>query len=315
MLSPRRKDHTKDYRSPVQAADTSGRVTGLGKKPADPLTLRNNARGPFPKGDTVDPNTTGQIMQFRVGTTVTVPYTFDPTRPLRPVVPLVQTGPTRSLILFEGEDQFGRLQTMLATVADGSLLWNEPVTETPHLGDAEVWQIHNATADAHPIHLHLVAFQLISRQRFRADVLPKEMMEGSEGGILRNIRTNGVNNPPAPNEVGWKDTVVMHPGLVTRIIARFDRPGEYVWHCHILSHEDNEMMRPYVVMAGESPMGPSSSNNNDDPVRSWTSYFGWNTNLAAGTTLSASFQLFRDDEVTKAPLNDFWRPRSGEIFD
>lgn len=69
----------------------------------------------------------------------------------------------------------------------------------------------------------------------------------THGGRLQDVRVLGQPKPPAAHEAGWKDTAIMYPGEVTRIIARFDRPGRYVWHCHILSHEDHEMMRPFHV--------------------------------------------------------------------
>jgi hypothetical protein len=74
---------------------------------------------------------------------------------------------------------------------------------------------------------------------------------------MSHIRLLGEPRPPAPNEAGRKDTVRVNPGEVVRIIAKFDRPGQYVWHCHILSHEDHEMMRPYYVGAipGRRPRG------------------------------------------------------------
>jgi len=103
------------------------------------------------------------------------------------------------------------------------------------------WEIVNSTEDAHPIHLHLVPFQVLSRQKLNAD-------QDFETGALDGIRLLGQPKPPAANEAGWKDTVQMFPGEMTRVIARFDRPGEYVWHCHILSHEDHEMMRRFFVL-------------------------------------------------------------------
>lgn len=217
------------------------------------LTVRNNAKSPFPNGDTVNSQTTGQIMQFRVGTTVTTPDLPIPTS-LRaaPIETLSTNLQARRLMLFEGTDDYGRLQPMLGTVNPGSslngtLLWDDPVTENPSLNSTEIWEIYNSTADAHPIHLHLVQFQVLGRQRFGATVVEKEMEMGSSGGILTNIKLRGREALPELNERGWKDTVIMYPGQVTRIIAKFDRPGEYVWHCHILSHEDHEMMRPFVV--------------------------------------------------------------------
>jgi spore coat protein A len=117
--------------------------------------------------------------------------------------------------------------------------WDEPITETPQLGDTEVWQLINLTEDSHPIHLHLVHFQIINRQPFHV----KEYQSSGK------LQFTGPAVPPAPNEKGWKDTVCANPGEVTRIIARFvPFTGEYVWHCHMLEHEDYEMMRPYKII-------------------------------------------------------------------
>jgi spore coat protein A len=209
------------------------------------ITLRNNARAPFPKGEAADPRTVGQIMAFRVTKPLDIssyPLTTLPTnlRPVNgPIVPLGAPVRSRKLLLFEGEDDFGRILPLLGTTEQGGLDWDDEITENPGLHDTEVWEIHNTTVDAHPIHLHEVAFQVLDRQKFRADQAPS--------GALSNIRYLGARRPPAANEVGWKDTVQMLPGEVTRIVARFDLPGEYVWHCHILSHEDHEMMRKYFI--------------------------------------------------------------------
>ncbi|HXX00367.1 MAG TPA: multicopper oxidase domain-containing protein, partial [Candidatus Acidoferrales bacterium] len=118
--------------------------------------------------------------------------------------------------------------------------WDAPVTESPTLDSIEIWELVNTTDDAHPIHLHLVRFQILDRRSF--DV-----------GAYWNTGSLKYRAPavvPDPTEAGWKDTVRADPGMVTRIIARFEGfPGRYVWHCHILEHEDNEMMRPYDVVA------------------------------------------------------------------
>lgn len=110
------------------------------------------------------------------------------------------------------------------------MLWMDQITESVNLGDTEVWEIYNFTMDAHPIHLHLVTFEVISRQDFN--------METGELGTI---------TPANSWETGYKDTVLAFPGQITRIKAKFDMAGRYVWHCHILEHEDNEMMRPYEV--------------------------------------------------------------------
>ena len=207
------------------------------------IVMRNVARSPFPKGGTPNPNTVGQIMAFAVTRPLSAtPKAVLPAALRPPIMPLVQTGPTRRLLLFEGVDEYGRLKPLLGTVADGGLAWTDPITESVKFGDVELWEIFNSTEDAHPIHLHLVSFQIVDRQRFQATQDPAS-------GALSGVRLLGRSRPPEPNELGWKDTAQMMPGEVTRVIARFDRAGEYVWHCHILSHEDHEMMRRYEVTA------------------------------------------------------------------
>ena len=199
---------------------------------------------PVAPEDIADPMTTGVIMQFRVDAPLSsLPdATTAPGTMLRPAIaPLVQNAATRQLVLLEGTDEYGRLKPLLGTVADGGLDWFAPITENPAINDVEVWEVYNATEDAHPIHLHLVAYQILGRQAFEAD-----MDEGS--GALSNIVLLGAPRAPEPNELGWKDTAVMLPGEVTRIIAKFDKIGLYTWHCHILSHEDHEMMRPFEVL-------------------------------------------------------------------
>jgi spore coat protein A len=208
------------------------------------LIIRNDARTPFPDGDeNDDPLTTGQIMKFVVN------QPLDATKPeaklsprLNPIRNLVpqRADNTRQLALFEMEDSYGRLLPQLGTVNDGALRWDDSTTEIIRLGDTEVWEIYNNTMDAHPIHLHLVKFQVLNRQKFTAEV--------DENGAMSDIELVGRAMKPAANERGWKDTVVMMPGEVTRIIATFDKPGTYVWHCHILSHEDHEMMRRLEVV-------------------------------------------------------------------
>ncbi|HEX6849257.1 MAG TPA: multicopper oxidase domain-containing protein, partial [Chitinophagaceae bacterium] len=138
------------------------------------------------------------------------------------------------------EDEYGRLMPILGTVDDGILGFRDPVTENPAMNSTEIWEMYNETMDAHPIHLHLVSMQLISRQKFHARI-------NEENGKPTDIRLIGQPQYPGPDEQGWKDTWVMNPREVTRVIAKFDRPGLYVWHCHILSHEEHDMMRPFFV--------------------------------------------------------------------
>lgn len=210
--------------------------------------------------DPADPQTTGKIMRFDVLPTSNNTYaeaSVTTGTSLRPAItPLVPTGETRNLVLFEGTDEFGRLQPLLGTLDEGSLAWFAPITENPMLDDVEVWEVYNATGDAHPIHLHLVSFQIIDRRPFDGEVEEKDQPQHNGtygvGGKLEasSITFTGPAVGPEDHEKGWKDTAVMYPGEVTRVIAKFDRVGRYVWHCHILSHEDHEMMRPFEVFEG-----------------------------------------------------------------
>jgi len=117
--------------------------------------------------------------------------------------------------------------------------WHDPVTEKPKLGTTEIWALINLTEDSHPIHIHLTRFQILDRRSF----------DDVEYLLHRRLRYTDEPAPPAAGETGWKDTVQAHPKMVTRIIVHFEGySGRYVWHCHILEHEDNEMMRPYDVL-------------------------------------------------------------------
>jgi spore coat protein A, manganese oxidase len=177
------------------------------------------------------------VMQFRVAQsgprdTSALPHS------LRPVPKLEESAAikTRLLSLVEVDDLVQRPMTMLLNNAH----WSMPITENPALDSTEIWSLVNTTDDAHPIHLHLVRFQILDRRRF--DV-------GTYWG-KGEVKYTGPVVPPEPAEAGWKDTVRADPGMVTRIIVRFEGfTGRYVWHCHILEHEDNEMMRPFEVIA------------------------------------------------------------------
>jgi FtsP/CotA-like multicopper oxidase with cupredoxin domain len=130
------------------------------------------------------------------------------------------------------------LGTVDATGNPSPYRFMDAVTENVQLGTTETWEIYNFTADAHPIHIHLVQFEILNRQRLVTDV---------EGITAPPARLVGKPRLPEAWESGRKDTLIVYPGEVARVKARFDLPGEYIWHCHILSHEDNEMMRSYMV--------------------------------------------------------------------
>jgi FtsP/CotA-like multicopper oxidase with cupredoxin domain len=236
-----------------------------------------------------------------------------------PVVPT----PTRlrKVALFEGKDEFGRLQPLLGTAEpatdygsgpaevpqpinwpatpeyqqavfpdgtpsplvgqmEGSIAWHSPTTENPALDSTEEWEVWNVTGDAHPVHLHLVHFQVLGRQEIVWDshtteedkVIPNDTHAAPAGDgtylvTQPTVQHNSVAGDPATYGIGFKimkqtygadvpagdlteyvenapkDMVTALPGQITRIKAEFDKPGRYVWHCHILSHEDHEMMR------------------------------------------------------------------------
>ncbi|HEX3941483.1 MAG TPA: multicopper oxidase domain-containing protein [Acidobacteriaceae bacterium] len=143
---------------------------------------------------------------------------------------------TRRLTLGEQLDMVQRSMGMLLN----NTHWHMPVTEKPVIDTTEIWEFVNLTDDSHPIHLHLVRFQILDRRPF-------DTFDYQDKGV---VRFTGPAQLPDPLESGWKDTVRADPGVITRIIVPFTGfTGRYVWHCHILEHEDNEMMRPYEVVS------------------------------------------------------------------
>ncbi len=329
------------FLAPSERADIIIDFTGLAGRS---FTVTNTAVFPFPSGGPPDPNVDGRVMQFRVNQPLSSrDTTYNPASgaPLRgghnqepAIVQLAdqKTGTlgagvtpqlTRQLVLLEVEGPGGPLMVTLQNsrwtgVHDGT---NIPIpgsapaglgqpyffTEQPQVGATEVWEIANLTQDAHPIHIHLIQFQLINRQNF--DVASYRPVYDSQfpGGTFEGLQPDGtlglINYPagvfipgygppnsyltpnadgaiggipaqspflqgniilPDNNDVGWKDTLKMFPGMVTRIVTRWApidteiggvQPGQnlytfdptvgpgYVWHCHIIDHEDNEMMR------------------------------------------------------------------------
>ena len=143
---------------------------------------------------------------------------------------------TRTITLNEYQDKIGNSMEMLLNRKH----WHEPVTERPRLNTTEIWEFVNLTEDTHPMHLHLVRFQILDRRPF--DTFAYLMQ--------KQLRFTGLAAPPEPNESGWKDVVQCTPGAITRILVRFEGyTGNYLYHCHILEHEANDMMRPFEVIA------------------------------------------------------------------
>jgi bilirubin oxidase len=197
--------------------------------------------------ESADPNTTGQVMKFRVGRLSCPDKTEHPSKLDFPShASLGKVARTRRLSLNEEESHV--LEGVGPSVAnlgildkDGNsvhLMWDDKVTETPKAGEAEVWEFYNFTEDGHPIHLHQVEFQVLNRQYLAAD---------TEGVSLAPPVLQGEPTGPMPWETGRKDTCIMYPGQVTRLKMKFDIPGRFVWHCHIIEHEDHDMMRPIEV--------------------------------------------------------------------
>jgi spore coat protein A len=177
------------------------------------------------------------VMQFRVSSQKVTDTSSLPSA-LRavPKIPESRAVQTRLLTLNEYVNKAGNPVMLLLNAAH----WKMPITEKPVLGSTEIWSLINPTNDSHPIHLHLVRFQILDRQPYVPWLFQTK----------RELRFIGPPEPPDPNEAGWKDTVQAHSKMVTRIIVPFEGfTGRYVWHCHILEHEDNEMMRPYEVIA------------------------------------------------------------------
>jgi spore coat protein A len=145
---------------------------------------------------------------------------------------------TRILTLDEYFDSRGRV---VRSLLNGTR-WSAPVTERPRLGTTEIWALVNLTQDAHPVHLHGVRFQVLDRRAIDVAAFQKN----------RSLVYTGTAKEPSAGESGWKDTVRADPGAVTRIIVPFESfAGLYSWHCHILEHEDNEMMRPFEIVAAD----------------------------------------------------------------
>jgi FtsP/CotA-like multicopper oxidase with cupredoxin domain len=196
-----------------------------------------------------DPASTGQVMQFRVVPAVAADPTTPPEFLVLPALTRLTGGTARRLALMEMASAFtdGPAEARLGVVGKegtpqaGTLIskkWMDPVSENPAVGATEVWEYYNATADAHPMHIHEVAFQVVNRQGLALD---------ENGEVVQPVQLTGSPASPESWENGWKDTVIAYPGQVTRLRLKFVNPGQFVWHCHIVEHEDNEMMRPYRI--------------------------------------------------------------------
>jgi spore coat protein A len=222
----------------VDFADSEGKFFSL---ESDALTVN-------PMEGEVAPAVPPKVLLFKVVKPLSSKDTSSVPGTLIPFEPIVPTSTTRERMLWITEkvrasDDYVEIGLL------GNAHWSDPITEDPRAGSTEIWSFVNATQDVHPIHIHLVHFQVLNRQRFDISTF---LATGK-------VMTYGPPVQPERNErLAVKDTVKAYPGFVTRVIQRFDLPRgsklppgselHYVWHCHILEHEDNDMMRPYKVL-------------------------------------------------------------------
>ncbi len=223
---------------PAERADLLVDFTALEGKT---VTMMNNAQAPYPGWAAMAMHAPrlDELMQFRVvlprkeSKATSKAFNIGMTLPFNRFSE-GDAVKSRDFLLVEHMDQNGRS----LGVRINEKGYDDPVTEIVKLGTLEKWRFINTTEDAHPMHLHLVQFQILHRQGFDAGEFTK--------GILKPV---GPQRPPSPGEEGWKDTAVVSPNDMLTILVRFESyTGRYVFHCHMLEHEDNDMMRPYVVI-------------------------------------------------------------------
>jgi spore coat protein A len=226
--------------APAERADLIVDFTGLEGRA---VMLSNDALSPYPGWTSLRAQhpPLNELMEFRV----TLPLAAAakafsmPSAVSVPRYDSAQAVTSRDFVLTERMDAQGK--SLGVRINDKG--YDDAVTEMPKLNSLEKWRFINMTDDAHPMHLHLVQFQILERQGF-------DMGAFTQG----RLQLVGKPRPPAPNEAGWKDTAVVNPRDVLVVLVRFEGyTGRYVFHCHMLEHEDNDMMRPYEVVAAESP--------------------------------------------------------------
>jgi spore coat protein A, manganese oxidase len=209
------------------------------------FALINDAPAPYARGGEIVPS---DVMLFKVVKPLVGVDDSKVPETLTLFHPLASSDAVRERMLGLTEmDRASDGYTMIGLLDNKR--WDDPITENPKAGSTEIWSFVNATGDVHPIHLHLVQFQILNRQAFDQ---PTYLRTG------KIVLTGSPIAPETNERPAWKDTVRTYSGYITRVIAHFDLPAEvvakpgeefrYVWHCHILEHEDNEMMRPYKIV-------------------------------------------------------------------
>jgi len=214
----------------LEPAERIDVMIDFSKSSGKSIVLRNDL------GPNADPNDdTAYMMQFRV----TKPLKNKDTSNLPSSLSIIPSlkknkiSAVRYLKLVGAADEFDRPLLLL-----NNKHWHDPITENPQLGATEIWALTNTTNFPHPIHIHLIQFQVLDQQTFDLD------QYNTDGKII----FTGPPKAPAVNNRGLKDTIEVPAATITRVIAKFaPYTGEFVWHCHILEHEDYDMMRPYIV--------------------------------------------------------------------
>ncbi len=224
--------------APAERADLIVDFSGLEEKT---VTLSNSARAPYPGWTLLRALYAPllELMQFRVtlpktgtGKTFSLPAAIE-----LPRMKASDAVKTRDFVLSESMDDKGNSLGMHINGKE----YADATTEFPKLGSTEMWRFINTTDDTHPMHLHLVQFQILERRGFDFGTFVRQQGK---------VQLVGSSRPPAPNEAGWKDTAIVNPHEVLTILVRFEGyKGRYVYHCHMAEHEDNDMMRPFEVVA------------------------------------------------------------------
>jgi len=224
------------------------------------VTLQNDAPGPFP-GGLVDP-ALADVMQFEVVAGPAHTHKLPAKLIAPPVIRKQDVVKTRNMALVDwgflvtagtGGGPIGTPPPLYPypTLLLNNLRFNDPLTECPVAGSTEIWNLINFAPDTHPIHLHQVQYKVLGRAPFDALAYANAFLVGQGGSFPPPDPTTfltGPFQPPDPNETGPKDTVRANPGEVTQILVKWNqRRGKFLWHCHILDHEDNEMMRRLLV--------------------------------------------------------------------
>jgi spore coat protein A len=233
--------------APAERADV---LVDFSQIPARTTHMKNSR--PAPPVSTPAPPLSA-VMQIRVGKT----------SPVVPSIPTSLVGGRKADLPAPARRRFITLNEVAPETADwrltlnGAAFTDGPPTETPTVGTIEDWYYINLTEDTHPMHTHLVTFQVVGRVPLNVDAYRAAAgvgPDGVPGGLDPTPYATGPLIPADPSERGFKDTVMANPGYFTIIRAQFDlptgvtAPQTYVYHCHIVEHEDNDMMRPFTVI-------------------------------------------------------------------